>query len=89
MRKSKLSGAFLATAVALIFTGAAMAADKAPSTSAAAQVKCVGGNSCKGQSACKGASNDCMGQNSCKGKGYIVTPSAKACKAKGGHAAKS
>ena len=80
---AKLAGTMLATAVALAFLGSAVhAADS--STAAGAQVKCVGGNSCKGQSACKGASSDCKGQNACKGKGYVMTPSAKECVAAGG-----
>ncbi|MFZ1886680.1 MAG: hypothetical protein WAU33_01510 [Candidatus Binataceae bacterium] len=87
MKKSALGGAILATAVALMFTGSAMAADSAGS-SAPAQVKCVGGNSCKGQSACKSASNSCAGQNSCKGKGYVMTSNAKQCAVQGGHAEK-
>lgn len=83
MTKAKITGAMLATAVALVFMGsAAQAADS--SSSAPSQVKCVGGNSCKGQSACKGASSDCKGQNGCKGKGYVMTPSAKDCVAAGG-----
>jgi hypothetical protein len=83
MTKAKLTGAMLATAVALVFMGSTVqAADS--STSASSQVKCVGGNSCKGQSACKSASSDCKGQNGCKGKGYVMTPSAKDCVAAGG-----
>jgi hypothetical protein len=30
-----------------------------------------GVNACKGQSACKTASNECKGQNSCKGQGFV------------------
>jgi hypothetical protein len=89
MRKSALGGAMLATAVALMFTGSAMAADSAGSATAPAQVKCVGGNSCKGQSACKTASSGCAGQNSCKGKGYVMTSSVQQCAKQGGHAAKA
>ncbi|HVA77909.1 MAG TPA: hypothetical protein VNF27_08435 [Candidatus Binataceae bacterium] len=89
MKKSALGGAVLATAVALMFTGGAMAADNAGSSSAPAQVKCIGGNSCKGQSACKSASNSCMGQNSCKGKGYVMAASAKQCAKLGGHVEKA
>lgn len=33
--------------------------------------KCVGINSCKGQSACATAESECAGQNACKGKGWI------------------
>jgi hypothetical protein len=47
-------------------------------------VKCVGGNSCKGEGSRKSAANDCKGQNACKGKGYVMTASADDCKAKGG-----
>lgn len=90
MKKSALRGAMLATAVALMFTGSALAADSpGSSTSAPAQVKCVGGNSCKGQSSCKSASNGCQGQNSCKGKGYVMTTSAQQCTKQGGHAGKA
>lgn len=81
MRKAKITGAMLATAVALVFAGSVV---QAADSGAASQVKCVGGNSCKGQSACKSASSDCKGQNACKGKGYVMTPSAKECVAAGG-----
>ena len=68
MSKAKVTGAMLATAVALTFMGSVVrAADT--SGSATSQVKCVGGNSCKGQSACKSAQSDCKGQNACKGQG--------------------
>jgi uncharacterized membrane protein len=81
----KLSGAVLATAVGLMFIAQPLlAADD----SAAAQVKCVGGNSCKGQSSCQSASNSCKGQNSCKGKGWVMTPTASACTQAGGHVEK-
>ncbi|HSR57449.1 MAG TPA: hypothetical protein VLL57_04640 [Candidatus Binataceae bacterium] len=92
MRKGSLvSGAALATAVALMFLGSAMAADTSSGSSGASspQVKCVGGNACKGQSACKSASNSCQGQNSCKGKGYVMTTSVQECTEKGGHAEKT
>ncbi len=81
MKKTTLAGAVLAAAVAFTFVGtAAMAAD----SDSAPQVKCVGGNSCKGQSACKSAASDCKGQNSCKGKGFVMTSSIKECKTDGG-----
>ena len=47
------------------------------------QVKCVGANSCKGQSSCKSAQNDCKGKNACKGQGFVKT-TAQDCKDKGG-----
>jgi uncharacterized membrane protein len=86
MKKATIAGAMLATAVALAFTGSALnAADTSPQP---AQLKCLGANACKGQSACKTATNDCQGKNSCKGKGYVVTTDAKSCEAKGGHVGK-
>jgi len=85
MSKTKLTGAMLATAVALIFAGNVVyAADSPDSTAASSQVKCVGGNACKGQSACQSAQSSCQGQNACKGKGYVMKPSAKECIAAGG-----
>ena len=85
MRKgSRITGAALATAVALMFVGNAMAADSSSSDASSAQVKCVGGNACKGQSACKSASSSCKGQNACKGKGFVMSSNEKDCKAAGG-----
>jgi hypothetical protein len=85
MRKgSRITGAALATAVALMFVGNAMAADSSSSGASSSQVKCVGGNACKGQSACKSASSSCKGQNACKGKGYVMSSSESDCKAAGG-----
>jgi hypothetical protein len=80
MGKTKLAGAVLATAVGLMFVAPPLFADNS-----GANVKCVAGNSCKGQSSCKSASNSCKGQNSCKGKGWVMTSSADACTQKGGH----
>jgi len=87
MNKIKVSGAIFAVAVGVMFAGQPLAA--ADSSSQQASVKCVGGNSCKGQSACATASNSCKGQNSCKGKGWINTSTADECTQKGGHAEKS
>ncbi|MGH7840812.1 MAG: BufA2 family periplasmic bufferin-type metallophore [Candidatus Binataceae bacterium] len=82
MDKMKLTGAVLATAVGLMFMAQPLVlADDA----SGAQVKCVAGNSCKGQSSCKSASNSCKGQNSCKGKGWVMTTSTQACTQAGGH----
>lgn len=62
----KLQGLALAAAAAAMFAGAPMAvmAEDAPG-------KCVGANSCKGQSACATASNSCKGMNACKGQGFL------------------
>jgi hypothetical protein len=84
-----MAGAVLATAVALAFSSSGVKAqDASPSAAQAPQVKCLGANACKGQSACKTATNDCQGKNSCKGKGYVKTTDAKACDSLGGHVGK-
>ena len=90
--KKSAKGAVIASAVAALFlAGAAFAQESgsAPSSSGSqaqnANVKCVGGNACKGQSSCKSAQNDCKGQNACKGKGYVMSASENECKQKGGH----
>ena len=64
---SRTSGAAIATAAALLFGTLAV------NTAGAADAKmhCMGVNSCKGQSACKTASNECRGMNTCKGKGFM------------------
>lgn len=80
MKLNASSGAALAAAAALLVLSAA--APVAPAA-AASKVKCFGVNSCKGQAACKTASNACKGQNACKGKGFLVM-SKSACIAKGG-----
>ncbi len=85
MKTARVAGAMLATAVALAFMSSPVtAADTSSPSATKAQIKCVGGNSCKGQSECKSASNDCKGQNACKGKGYVITETAKQCTALGG-----
>ena len=86
MNKTKVSGAILATVVGVMFAAQPLIAQD--SSGSQAQVKCVGGNSCKGQSACATASNSCKGQNSCKGKGWATTTSAE-CTQKGGQIDKS
>ena len=63
---------------------ASYAADSSDSSAQASQVKCVGGNACKGQSLCQSAESSCKGSNACKGKGYVMTPTAKECIAAGG-----
>jgi|SRR5690242_18017831 hypothetical protein len=89
MDRRTVTGAVLAAAVGAIFVTAPAFA-QSPSqgssgnSSSGATVKCIGGNSCKGQSSCKTASNGCMGQNSCKGKGWVMAASAKVCNDKGG-----
>jgi hypothetical protein len=85
MNRIRTSGAVLATVVGLMFAAQPVLAQDSGSQSSQANVKCVGGNSCKGQSACQTAQNGCKGQNSCKGKGWITTASTQECTQKGGH----
>jgi uncharacterized membrane protein len=73
----KISGVALAATAATLFAIAPMNA------SAMKSGKCVGGNSCKGQSACATATTGCAGQNSCKSHGWVKTTKQE-CDAAGG-----
>ena len=84
MKKVAMTGTMLATSVAIMFLATPVRAADNPSASPGSQVKCLGGNSCKGQSACKTEAHSCAGQNSCKGKGWVLMSSVKECKAAGG-----
>jgi hypothetical protein len=84
MDKLKITGALLATAVGVLFTTQPLIADNSQAQAQATQVKCVGANSCKGQSECATKANSCKGQNSCKGKGFITTSSPQQCQERGG-----
>lgn len=77
------SGSTLATAaVAMLLAGAVVA----PAAHAAdAKGHCMGANACKGQGACKTASNACKGQNACKGKGFSEMTKAECEKLTGAH----
>ena len=70
-----------AAAAALLLAGAvgapAFAADDAKG-------HCVGGNACKGKSACKTATNGCAGQNACKGQGMSEMTADECAKVEGG-----
>jgi len=83
MKTNIASGATLAVAAIALAMGG-LSATPASAKKAAKTVMCMGINSCKGQSACKTASNACKGQNSCKGHGWLPTKSKAACEAKGG-----
>jgi hypothetical protein len=83
MNKVKITGALLATAVGVLFTTQPLLAENSQQ-SQSATVKCVGANSCKGQSECASKANSCKGQNSCKGKGWITTSSTQQCEQRGG-----
>jgi hypothetical protein len=84
MDKLKMTGALLATAVGVLFMTQPVVADNSQAQGHAAQVKCVGANSCNGQSECASKSHSCKGQNSCKGKGWITTASTQQCEQRGG-----
>ncbi len=60
--------AIAAAAAALLIAGTALSAPM--QLAEGAKGHCMGANACKGQSACKTATNACAGQNACKGKGY-------------------
>ena len=83
MDKLKITGALLATAVGVLFATQPLLAENSQQGQAS-QVKCVGANSCKGQSECASKANSCKGQNSCKGKGWITTSSTQQCQERGG-----
>jgi len=70
--------AIIATAMSIFAAGTFATAAHADG------VKCGGVNACKGQSACKGASNSCKGQNACKGQGWSGASTSIECTAKGG-----
>ena len=79
MNTTKVSGIAIAAVAASLFVLAPLAT----AADTAATGKCLGGNSCKGQSACKSFDHGCKGQNSCKGKGFVVTTKADCDKAGG------
>ena len=68
----------LAAAAAAMFALAPISASASDEN-----VKCVGGNACNGQSACKTASSECKGLNACKGQGFVMVTEA-ACMEAGG-----
>ena len=71
MKLNSKSGATLAAAAATLFlAGSVVSTVSTPAN--AAQGKCMAGNACKGQSACKGSANACKGQNACKGTGFSM-----------------
>jgi len=81
---TKVTGATLAAATAMLFAAATVhAADTGKAGAEQAEVQCVGINACKGQAACKTANNECKGQNSCKGQGFVMATKSD-CTAKGG-----
>ena len=76
---TKKTGVALAATAAALFAVAPMNAVASDS----AKGKCIGGNSCKGQSFCHTATTGCAGQNACKGQGWIKATKSD-CEQKGG-----
>lgn len=87
MKKTVVTGMVLAAAAGLMFMATPILAAESTPTPQQAKVKCLGGNDCSGQSACKTATSAGPGQNSCKGQGFVMTKTAQECKEKGGHVA--
>ncbi len=82
MKLNSKSGATLAAAAATLFlAGSVVSTTSSPAN--AAMGKCMAGNACKGQSACKGGANSCKGLNACKGTGFSMA-SEKRCMTMGG-----
>ena len=81
MKLNSKSGATLAAAAATLFLASSVVSTVSTPANAATG-KCMAGNACKGQSACKGAGDACKGQNACKGQGFSAT-SEKQCAAMG------
>lgn len=78
MANSKVTGAAIATAAALLFGSLTVTTASAEE----AKIKCEGANACKGKSECATAKNSCQGQNSCKGHGYLMLSKAECDAAK-------
>jgi hypothetical protein len=81
MKISVKSGSAIAAAAATLLMAGAVSAPVFAADEAKGH--CVGGNACKGKSACKTASNGCAGQNACKGKGMAEMTKAECDKIEG------
>jgi hypothetical protein len=81
MNKVKATGVALAIGAAAMFSLAPAYASSSDASNG--QVKCVGGNACKGQGSCKTATNSCKGENACKGKGASMMSKEDCAKAGG------
>ena len=68
MKLSVKSGSAIAAAAASLMLANAVVSTTVLADEAMGH--CVGANACKGQGACKGASNACKGRNACKGQGF-------------------
>jgi len=82
MNIKTVNASAMAVMVAGLFAAAAVsAAPVGAATGDQAMVKCVNSSSCKGQGACKQATNSCKGQNACKGQGYTMQKTQADCAA--------
>ena len=82
MKMTSKSGAAIAAAAATLFLAGAVATTGSTPANAA-MGKCMAGNACKGQSACKGGNHSCKGLNACKGQGFSAMTKDKCEAAKG------
>ena len=81
MNYSVKSGASMAAVAAALMLAGAVAA---PAYAAdEAKGHCMGASACKGQGACKTATNACKGQNACKGHGFTESTAADCAKVSG------
>jgi len=82
MNIKTVNASAMAVMVAGLFAAAAVSAAPLGSTPGdKAMVKCMNSSSCKGQGACKQASNSCKGQNACKGQGFTMQKTQADCDA--------
>jgi hypothetical protein len=82
MKIKTVNASAMAVMVAGLFAAAAMnTAVASPAAGDQAGVKCMNSSSCKGQGACKQATNACKGQNSCKGQGFTMQKTQADCDA--------
>lgn len=88
MNRRQMFGAVAAFAAAGMFAanyGAAQDKKAEGSKPAPKNIKCMGGNSCKGKSECAvTGAHSCHTQNSCKGKGWVMVASEEECTKAGG-----
>jgi len=80
--RNRLAASAAAVFVAAMGCGKADVAE-APDATEVAEVKCDGGNGCKGQSDCHTEHSACAGENACKGKGWVMLTPAECAKAGG------
>jgi len=70
MTGSTAKGIALAAAAATMFITGVAVSHAQDDGNNLVKIRCFGGNTCKGQSACKTSTNECKGHNACKGQGF-------------------